>query len=303
MRALEWIKRHKLLLAILAAIGYWTLVNTSPLFVRTASISNDFDPNLYESQSGIAANMGNTGFNPRSTRLAQDTTPTPGKDRLKAVTTSLSLVVKDVSEVVKSVEGEVNSLGGYLVDSYVSNPQEASSGSITIRIPSERRAQILDMIKRLGVRTVSETIIGTDLTDEYTDLDRRLELLNRTMTKFERILEESNSVRETLEVQREITNLQTQIDSLEGQKRYLQGSANLSKITVYLSTDELALPYTPNQPWRPSVIFKQAVRSLVANLRGAGSFLIWAGVYSPIWLPIVLIYLWRKRKKRQPELV
>jgi hypothetical protein len=95
-------------------------------------------------------------------------------------------------------------------------------------------------------------------------------------------------------------SLQDQIDVLKGRQKYLEQTAKLSKITVYLSSDEFALPYVPAKPFRPETIFKQAVRSLVLTLRDLAKAGIWIGVYSIVWLPVLVIILlvrkWRKRK-------
>lgn len=91
--------------------------------------------------------------------------------------------------------------------------------------------------------------------------------------------------------------MQYQIDALIGQKEAIEKNVELTKITLYLSTDELSLPYTPDDKFRPNVVFKLAVRSLVKSLIGVGKGLIWIGVYGVIWLPIlVVILLVRKRK-------
>jgi len=47
--------------------------------------------------------------------------------------------------------------------------------------------------------------------------------------------------------------------------KYFEQSAKLTKITVYLSTDELSLPYAPTNQWRPLVIVKEAFRSLIST--------------------------------------
>ena len=78
----------------------------------------------------------------------------------------------------------------------------------------------------------------------------------------------------------------------------MKKEVEMAKITVYLSTDELSLPYTPDTKFRPQVIFKLAVRSLMNTLRVVGEALIWAGVYSAIWIPGVVIYLLYRRFKK-----
>lgn len=222
--------------------------------------------------------------------------PTTGVDRMVITKTTMSMVVKDVSEAIKTVQQKAESFGGYMVDSHLSKPEEAASGSITVRLPEEKLTEALTAFRRVGLRVVDENVSGRDVTDQYVDLEARLATLNKTKAKFEEILDRATQVQDLLNVQRELINLQSQTDSIKGQQQYLSQSAKLSKVTVYLSTDELALPYSPAQPWRPNVIFKLAVRSLVGTLRGAGTALIWIGVYAAIWIPILVI-VWIVKKK------
>lgn len=185
-----------------------------------------------------------------------------------------------------------------MVNSHLSKPEESANGTITVRVPEEKLTEALEAFRRAGLRVVDENVSGRDITDQYVDLEARLATLNKTKAKFEEILDKATQVQDLLNVQRELINLQSQIDSIKGQQQYLSQSAKLSKITVYLSTDEFSLPYSPADPWRPNVVFKLAVRSLVTNLRNIGSAIIWIGVYSPVWVPISLIawFLTKKNK-------
>jgi hypothetical protein len=144
--------------------------------------------------------------------------------------------------------------------------------------------------------------MGTDVTEQYEDLDRRIETLEATRAKFEEILEKAVTVDEIIRINQEIINIDSQIDQATGQKTALSDNARLTKVTVFLSTDELALPYTPDEAFRPGVIFKKAVRSLLNAVQNGAELLIWIGVYSVIWVPVVIIiYLLRRRKKGAPD--
>ena len=149
----------------------------------------------------------------------------------------------------------------------------------------------------------SERILGTDVTDEYVDIEARLVTLEKTKDKFEEILEIATEVQDILNVQRQLIYVQDQIDVLKGRQEYLEQTAKLSKVTVYLSTDEYALPYAPTEAFRPRVIFKLAVRSLVRALRSVARALIWIGVYAVVLIPLGLIvfFIWKWWKKKFPS--
>lgn len=228
----------------------------------------------------------------------REAAPVDTQDRLVIRDTSLSLVVKDVSKSIADIESKAKDFGGFLVNSYLSRPEEGGNGNIVIRVPEAKRAEALEVFRKMAVKVVSESIYGNDVTDEYVDLQSRLEVLSQTKIKFQEIMNRATAIADLLNIQRELINLQSQIDSVKGQQKYYEQSAKLSKITVYLSTDELSLPYAPTGTWRPAVIFKQATRSFVEDLRDIGTVIIWIFVYSPIIIPVViLIFYLRKRIK------
>lgn len=230
----------------------------------------------------------------------RDAAPVPSDNRLVIQNSNLSLLVNDVRDIGDKVVKHAQSVGGYMVETSYNQPSESPFATITVRIPSDKLDESLAYIRGLGIKVTNENLRGHDVTDEYVDIEERLSILERTKAKYESILANATAVQDVLTVQREIINTQTQIDSLNGQKQYLEQNAALSKVTVYLSTDELALPYTPDEAFRPAVIFKLAVRSLIGTLRWFGEAAIWVAVYAVIWVPALLIYLayrrWRASK-------
>ncbi|MFA5827763.1 MAG: DUF4349 domain-containing protein [Candidatus Shapirobacteria bacterium] len=234
----------------------------------------------------------------RTDFVPESIAPSDAVDRMVIQDTSLSLVVKDVSTVISQIETAAKGFGGYLVNSYLSKPEAAASGNIVIRVPEGKRTEALSALKGFAIKVVSESVSGTDVTDEYVDLQARLDILYKTKAKFDEISAKAYTVNDLLEVNRELINVQSQIDSIKGRQKYYEQSAKLSKITVYLSTDEMSLPYAPTNEWRPAVIFKEAVRSLVGALRNIGTLAIWLVVFSPVIIPAVLLYRWYRSKKK-----
>jgi hypothetical protein len=283
----NWIKKNKLSTFLIFIILFFILKNkihiVSPFVFK--------EQNSYPKAEKLAI------VEPTN-ELFSSPPPIETQNRLIIKESYLSLVVKNVFDAQKKILEKTEKMGGFMVQSYFDNPQEAASATITVRIPDKKLDQALAEFKKLAVKVVSENISGTDITEEYTDIEARLKTLYKTKTKFEEIMEKASKVSEILEVQRELINLQQQIDTLVGQKKYLEKKAQLTRITIYLSTDELSLPYAPAESWRPQVVFKEAVRSLILTLRKIANLLIWIFVYLPLAFPFIFIYyFWQKKKK------
>ncbi|MBN1263135.1 MAG: DUF4349 domain-containing protein [Candidatus Pacebacteria bacterium] len=224
--------------------------------------------------------------------------PNESQDRLVIEESTISMVVSEVPRTTDEIIARVQNAGGFMVTSSLTHPQEAPYASLVVRVPSEKLHETLEYFRNLAVRVASENIRGTDVTAEFENLEARIETHQKTKAKFEEILNQAIEIPDILQVNRELINLQHQIDALVGRQKYLSQTAKLAKITLYLSTDEWVLPYTPAKPFRPKVIFKQAMRSLILTLRGLAEKLIWIMVYGVIWAPVLWLItrLWRKKK-------
>lgn len=293
---LAWIKSHKLTFLLLLVILYFLYSKFSQPPIYPAV---NFLPTM---ESGVAMKTAPAlgrpiGGMPDFFPPQQEAPPATDVDTRMVINNSyLSLLVNDVTETQKMIIQTAQTAGGYMVESNLSNPQDAPTSTVVVRVPSATLTRTLQSFRTFAVKVITENLSGQDVTDEYVDNQARLETLYKTKAKFEEIFDQAKEIQDILNVQREIINLESQIDSVKGQEQYLEKNAQMAKITIYLSTDELALPYAPSETWRPQVIFKQAVRSVLGNLRKVGTTLIWLAVYSILWIPLlILIYILKKR--------
>jgi len=284
----SWIKNHKLvsllsLIIIFLLFGKSLSTNDSASRPQTTAIERAVGGN-YEPAAEL--------------QKAAAPAATSVKDRLVIKESNLSLLVNKVVEAQKNILQKIEEMGGYMVSSNLTNPQDTAAATVIVRIPVKKFDQALDYFRSISVKVISENLQGEDVTDQYVDLQARLETLNKTKLKFEQIMDKASQIQDILDVQRELINLQSQIDDLKGQQQYLEKSAQMAKVTLYLSTDELSLPYAPSEAWRPQAIFKQATRSLVGTLRALGTLVIWVAVYAVVWVPILIIIIFLRRRKR-----
>jgi hypothetical protein len=302
MRLFAWLKQHTgIALVLVLLLGYFLFggllrslfgVNTQSLTLPPSA------PSRGMTDSFGALGSPSIALSPTAQFEKSLPSAPSGVDRMVVSESNLSLLVKDVRAVGDEIVSYAQQIGGFMVATSYNRPSESPFATITIRVPSDKFDEVLRTLRAKGIKVTNENLIGTDITEQYVDLDARIATLEKTKAKFETILENATTVNDTLTVNREIITLQTQIDNLTGQKLALEKQANLSKVTVYLSTDELALPYTPDTTLRPEVVFKLAVRSLNNTLRLIAEAAIWAGVYAVIWLPLLIVYFIVKRLRK-----
>jgi hypothetical protein len=227
-------------------------------------------------------------------------------ERLIVRTGNLSMVVEDTRAAQATIERIVASMaseGAFVVSSDEYGGTEESQPHITmsIRIPAERFAETMDRLADLAVNVTSRNESGQDVTEEYVDLEARLETLEAARQRLLEIMQETRVTKDLLEAEQQLTQREAEIESIKGRMQYLEQSARLSSIWIELQ------PYILSQPvadqWRPAETARRAVEALVDGLRGFGNFLIFFGIAILPWLValglVVLLMVslvrWRRR--------
>lgn len=299
MKLIEWIKSHKLTTGLLILIFYFiyknyigsymglTALDIAPSYQGRSSVGSTEDA----ISLGVPAGVSNSKMIAPIPPISGDSDAAGYQgERLVVTNSSLSLLVKDVRVEGQKILDHAKSVGGFMVQANYNRPTESPFATLTVRVPSDKLESILEYYRSLGVKVTNENLIGTDVTEQYVDIEAHLEPLSRTKIILEGLLTKTENIDQILRIQRELISTQSQIDSYVGRQKALTENAAFARLTIYLSTDELALPYTPDQTFRPAVIFKLAVRSLMRSLYKVGEIVIWLVVYSVIWVPVLVIY-------------
>ena len=210
--------------------------------------------------------------------------------RLVIKNASLSIVVEDPGESMDSISKLASDLGGFVVTSnlyriQVNGGVEVPQANITIRVPSEKLDQALEVIKSSAGQILNENISGQDVTQEYTDLESRLRNLERAEQQLTAIMEQAWETEDVLNVYNRLVEVQEQIELIKGQMKYYEQSAALSAISVNVQANEAVQPLKIGN-WQPVGVAKRAIQALINTLEFIANLLIWIGLYI---LPVVLI--------------
>ena len=293
-----WVKTHSLTVILLLVVLFLltrqsAVFNPATLLSRNVGAPQYVDSMMEFSPSSLPVSGGGGISSPMY--YDKSSTDIGATDRKVITESYFSVVVKNIRDSISNITSQVESLGGFVVNTSASYPEENATGYLSVRVPAEKRENFFAFVRDTGIRVVSENISGRDVTDQYTDYQARLQTLEKTKAKFEAMMDQATTVDEILKVQQSIIQIQNQIDSITGQLKYLENTSSSSLVTINLATDEYSLPYAPAQPWRPEVIFKQAVRSMVGNLRSVGSIGIYLLVYSPAIILLIAVVMLGKR--------
>lgn len=305
-RFLIWIREHKLAAVLILILMVVIVKDRLPTYIPFTV------PSMQSSEYPVSQDMylqappydASVYSEPGSYGMTKTVPPEVGSGgvgntsmpRMVSMEAYLGMVVKDLALAFTAMQDIAQRAGGFVVSTHINNPSGNGSANLTVRVPSANLKDVVAAYRALGVKVVSETVSGVDITAQYQDITEQLRVLEETKVKFEAMLKSSTDVQDSLSVLREIQGLQQQIDALKGQEKYLAESAKYSLLTVSMSKDEYELPYAPEEPWSAANVFKQAVRELIRTLRALTEKVVWVGVYAILWVPamIVLFVLYRR---------
>ncbi len=216
--------------------------------------------------------------------------------RLVVKTADLSLQVEKVSDAEASVRALATRLGGYVVKVETSGTDENLTSRITFRVPAQRFEDALSGAEGLAKKVLGRTVGGEDVTEEYVDLDSRVRNLEATRDRLLTFLDKATKVEDAIAVNNSLNDIQGQIEQAKGRIQYLKQSSALSTISVALSPVPPPTPIVEEGGWQPVAVARGALRNLVELGQGLASVVIVLLVWTPVWLPLVLLGLWLYRR-------
>ncbi len=219
------------------------------------------------------------------------------EERMIVRTGDMTLVVEGVVEARDEITRLAVSFDGYVVSSWVSGEDENIRGNISIRVPDDKYESVVIELRDLAVRVKYESTSSEDVTEQYVDLQSRLENAEATERQYLAILEKAEEVEDILRVYDSLSQIRYEIEQIKGRMQYLERTSAMSLISVRLEPAGTAQGLV-RAGWSAWESLKSAVRGIVTFGQWLGTLVIWLLVFSPLWGAIVGVIYWRLRKKR-----
>lgn len=220
---------------------------------------------------------------------------------------SISLEAEDTRAVHRAIQEMVRTSDGFVQSATISDPERSEDQpriDLVIRIPAEGLDTALDEIGALGTRIVSQTQEGQDVTEEYVDIEARIENLSLLEDELRALLADVRENPEAdpqklLQVFNEISRVRGEIEQLEGRRQVLDDLTDLATVEVHVSPTPEVTPVVADG-WAPLAVARQSLQDLVGALQGLADVTIRFGVFLlPLLLlaAIPLLAVWRFRRR------
>jgi hypothetical protein len=231
-------------------------------------------------------------------------------ERLIIRTGRIAMIVEDTRATRAAIEVLVAGLadqGAFVVsgDEYGGRGGTQPHISMSIRVPAAYFGETMDRLADMALEVTNRNESAQDVTEEYVDLEARLESLEAARQRLLEIMEEARSTKDLLEAEQQLTQREAEIESIKGRMKYLSQSAQLSSISIELE------PYILSQPvddkWRPAETVRRAIEALLSGLRAFGDFVIFFSIAILPWLILVVLVIWvvvwfvRRRVRTRPQ--
>jgi hypothetical protein len=226
------------------------------------------------------------------TSFAPEAAPPPNSsdDRKLVRCDSMELIVGSPNDSLEKVRHLAENAGGYLVNSQVNGGQDASSGSLTIRVPAARFEEVRSEIRKLGLRVESDRIEAQDVTRQYVDQRARLRNLQAQEVQYLSILKRASTVKDTLEVSEKLDGVRGEIEQQQAEYEALSKQVETVAITVQFRAQADAQVFGLN--WRPLYHLKTALRDGLDGVADYASTMASVVFYLPtilLWLITILV--------------
>lgn len=206
----------------------------------------------------------------------------------------MGLKVTDLEKTKTRIDTLVRSFGGYYSTENFNNTDWESSYNLRIRLPFSNFEKFIAVIES-GIGEIQyKEIDARDVTDQFIDLETRLENKRNYLTRYNDLLKQAKSVKEILEIEEKIRTLEEEIDSTIGRLKYLSDLVDYSTLELIISKRK-DFKYNPADRDRFSERLKQ---SLSKGWLGFVDFTLFLIRIWPAWIiVIILIYFWRRYRK------
>ena len=311
--------RRTIAIGLVALVSLGALTSLVFLGPKTAAIVEPTSANLGGQSGGRpqpaavgapeASNRAAAPALSRASAAAPTTAPTsrgggfaeasvPPLDRMVVANVNLTVSVEHAVEAARAAEAIAMRYGGFIGSSSIRDADRTREATVTLRIPSSSLQEALTELRGLGRKVTDEARTTQDVTDQYTDVQSNLRNLQTTETQLLALMERASKMDEILTLQRELTNIRGQIERLEGRRRVLENRTDLATIAMRL------VEFPPNElngGWNPGDTALEALAALGRFGERAGTLVIWATIFAPVYGIPVLACWWllRQRTHRQ----
>jgi Domain of unknown function (DUF4349) len=218
---------------------------------------------------------------------------------------NLQLRVKKFEETLQNIEEQVIKYGGYISESNVSKDGvEQISGQIIVRIPQKNFQAFLHDAEGQSAEVLQRNITGTDVTEEYVDLDSRLKSKRVVEERLTSFMQTAQKTEDLLKISADLAAVQEEIETIQGRIKFLENQTSLSTVHLSLFENKVIVPNLEDEDlntWdKTKKQFMKSTNLLLAAISGVFVFIVGnMPILIVLAVAAVFIYLYLKKLRKR----
>ena len=190
--------------------------------------------------------------------------PAVGPRVVQTATLRVSVPRGELPGAIDEARSIAAGLGGFVVGSTSSRAPRGGieRGSLTLRVPAGDYAAAMRSLARIG-RIEAQEETGTDVSQEFVDLEARRRHLAAVERQLLTLLERAASVPAALAVQSQLNETQLQLEQVRGRLRYLEDRTAYATITLGLRERDPAAADAGDEGWGVVDAWRAGARAFV----------------------------------------
>jgi hypothetical protein len=210
---------------------------------------------------------------------------------------SISIKAEELEKSKQGIDALVKQYNAYYENEVFQNNATMVSYNLKIRIPAEKFEAFLTSVESSGGEITGKNIRTTDVTEEYVDIETRLNNKKAYLKRYLELLGKAANVKDIIDIEENIRVLQEEIESKEGRLKYLNDQVAFSTLNVNLHREK-EYEFKPG----PQDSFKERFKtSVYGGWYGLVGFTLGLIRSWPLLLlmALIIVLLVRRYKKRK----
>ena len=198
--------------------------------------------------------------------------------------------VDDLMRSVDEATGMVQSLDGFVVNHELQNEADGGDATMMLRVPTKNFNAAMNKLQEMG-EVISVNSSSQDITTETVDNGARMISWADEEKRLVDALEKAKNENEKWRIRQELASVRANLESYRAVVKSLKERSEFSTINVTFLRGDKADKVGPGSSNWSGTAFKDAKSGLGSIGQVLGVILIYAGVFTPVWLPFLIAYL------------
>ncbi|MCQ6558276.1 DUF4349 domain-containing protein [Paenibacillus mendelii] len=257
-----------------------------------------------ETTQASEALQAGTGYG--SGAVAESGAEADGFSRKVIYRANVSMEVEEYAKAQTLLRNAIHLSGGYILQFSDQKSTAELGGTYTIKVPAGGFMSFLGEIEKIKHLFYETNMQGTDVTEEYVDLESRLKARQVVEARLLAFMDKATRADDLLKFSTELGEVQMEIERIKGRMRYLEQNVAFSTIELRMyERIEAVAPATKEKPFfqerltnalsGSTTFLYEFAQGLLVLLAGALPILI---VLALLGIPVYIAY--RQRHKGRP---